>query len=73
MSVDIDINSDLEQVTTQIEAMVGQLTKLNNDRDSLAQQIHNLNGIAMYLRGKQTDQPGVPEVATEEYPPPEGE
>ena len=48
MSVDIDINSDLEQVTTQIEAMVGQLTKLNNDRDSLAQQIHNLNGIAMY-------------------------
>lgn len=73
MSVDIDINSDLEQVTTQIEAMVGQLTKLNNDRDSLAQQIHNLNGIAMYLRGKQTDQPGVPEVATEGYPPPEGE
>ena len=73
MSVDIDINSDLEQVTTQIEAMVGQLTKLNNDRDSLAQQIHNLNGIAMYLRGKQTDQPGVLEVATEEYPPPEGE
>ena len=73
MSVDIDINSDLEQVTTQIEAMVGQLTKLNNDRDSLAQQIHNLNGIAMYLRGKQTEHPGGPEGATEEYPPPEGE
>ena len=49
---DINIQQDLAQVTSQIEAMVGQLTKLNTERDSLAQQIHNLNGIAMYLRGK---------------------
>tara|TARA_R110002020_G_scaffold464416_1_gene684963 strand:+ start:572 stop:790 length:219 start_codon:yes stop_codon:yes gene_type:complete len=49
---DINIQQDLVQVTSQIEAMVGQLTKLNTERESLTQQIHNLNGIAMYLRGK---------------------
>ena len=32
--------------------MVDQLNKINTEREQLAQQIHNLNGIAMYLRGK---------------------
>ena len=49
---DINIEQDLRQVNSQIEAMVGQLSKLNTERDSLTQQIHNLSGIAMYLRGK---------------------
>ena len=67
---DINIQQDLVQVTSQIEAMVGQLTKLNTERESLTQQIHNLNGIAMYLRGKQQEDSSeiVPEI-THEVPP----
>ena len=34
---------------------MGQLNQLNSQREQLSQQIHNLNGIAMYLRGKQQD------------------
>jgi len=53
--VDVDIQSELTQVTNQLEQLVGQLNQLNTQRDQLTQQIHNLNGIAMYLRGKQED------------------
>ena len=51
--VDVDRQSELIQVTNQLEQLVGQLNQLNTQRDQLTQQIHNLNGIAMYLRGKQ--------------------
>ncbi len=50
---DINVEGDLEQVNKQLETLVGQLNTLNTQRDQLTQQIHNLNGIAMYLRGKQ--------------------
>ena len=50
---EIDVATDLEQINTQLEQLVGQLNTLNAQRDQLTQQIHNLNGIAMYLRGKQ--------------------
>jgi len=50
---DINVESDLEQVNKQLETLVGQLNAANAQRDQLTQQIHNLNGIAMYLRGKQ--------------------
>ena len=50
---DIDLEQDLTQVNTQIEDLVAQLNKLNADREQITQSIHNLNGIAMYLRGKQ--------------------
>ena len=50
---DINVEGDLEQVNKQLETLVGQLSTLNTQRDQLTQQIHNLNGIAMYLRGKQ--------------------
>ena len=49
---DINVESDLEQVNQQLEQFVNQLNQLNTQRDQLTQQIHNLNGIAMYLRGK---------------------
>ena len=52
---DIDVAQDLGQVTTQLEELVGQLNALNTQREQLTQQIHNLNGIAMYLRGKQQE------------------
>ena len=69
---DIDVTQDLAQVNTQLEQMVTQLNKLNSDREALTQQIHNLNGIAMYLRGKQGENgEGTPEEfeITEEFPP----
>ena len=49
---DVDIDTDLAQINQQLEQLVGQLNQLNNQREQLTQQIPNLNGIAMYLRGK---------------------
>jgi len=61
--VDVDIANDLEQVNQQ----------LNTEREQVTQQIHNLNGIAMYLRGKQNEtEESIPE-RSHEYPPDEGE
>jgi peptidoglycan hydrolase CwlO-like protein len=54
---DIDVGQDLEQVNKQLEELVAQLNALNTQREQLTQQIHNLNGIAMYLRGKQEAAP----------------
>ena len=54
---DIDVGQDLEQVNKQLEELVAQANKLNQDKENLMQQIHNLNGIAMYLRGKQEAEP----------------
>ena len=54
---EIDVATDLVQINTQLEQLVGQLNTLNAQRDQLTQQIHNLNGIAMYLRGKQEGTP----------------
>ena len=70
---EIDVTNDLEQVNQQLAQLVEQLNKMNAERDQLAQQIHNLNGIAMYLRGKQGEEPnGIGPVEdlerTSEYP-----
>ena len=59
---EIDVTNDLEQVTQQLNQLVEQLNKMNTERDQLAQQIHNLNGIAMYLRGKAEAVNGTSEV-----------
>jgi len=69
---DINVDSDLEQVNKQLETLVSQLNAVNTQRDQLTQQIHNLNGIAMYLRGKQNadgDNSAVPDVGTIEVEP----
>ena len=50
---EIDVEQVLVQVNQQLEQLVAQANELNTQRESLMQQIHNLNGIAMYLRGKQ--------------------
>ena len=52
---DIDVEQDLAQVNQQLEQLVTQANELNTQREALMQQIHNLNGIAMYLRGKQQE------------------
>ena len=69
---DINVDSDLEQVNKQLETLVSQLNAVNAQRDQLTQQIHNLNGIAMYLRGKQNadgDNSAVPDIGTIEVEP----
>jgi len=74
--VDINVVDDLEQISQQLTQLVEQLNKMNTDREQLTQQIHNLNGISMYLRGKQQelDTVGLPvPERTSEYPPDEGE
>jgi peptidoglycan hydrolase CwlO-like protein len=53
---EIDVEQDLAQVNQQLEELVAQANELNTQRETLMQQIHNLNGIAMYLRGKQQEE-----------------
>ena len=55
--VEIDINSDLAAVTEQIQKGIEELQELDGKRQTLAQQIQNLNGVAMYLRGKEAPNP----------------
>jgi hypothetical protein len=50
--VDINVESDLEAIRRQIETLGEELRKVELARENLAQQITNLNGVAMYLRGK---------------------
>ena len=50
---EIDISSDLAAVTEQIQKAIAELQDLDSKRQTLAQQIQNLNGVAMYLRGKE--------------------
>ena len=50
---EIDISSDLAAVSKQIENGLEELKELDSKRQSVAQQIQNLNGVAMYLRGKE--------------------
>ena len=68
---EINLDSDLTQVNTQIEELVTQLNKLNSEREQLTQSIHNLNGIAMYLRGKQQEGGEHVDEIVNEYPPDE--
>ena len=65
---EIDVEQDLVQVNQQLEQLVAQANELNTQRESLMQQIHNLNGIAMYLRGKQeVEEPESPNGIADEF------
>ena len=50
---EVNITQDLEAVTMQLQTLIAELQELDQKRVQLAQQIQNLNGVAMYLRGKQ--------------------
>ena len=50
---EIDVSSDLSAVTEQIKKGIEELQELDSQRQTLAQRIQNLNGVAMYLRGKE--------------------
>tara|TARA_Y100000310_G_scaffold179065_1_gene179046 strand:+ start:1045 stop:1290 length:246 start_codon:yes stop_codon:yes gene_type:complete len=49
---DINVEADLTSVTEQIGKLVEELNKVNAARENLIQQVQNLNGVGMYLRGK---------------------
>ena len=54
---EIDVTQDLASVTDQLQKLIAQLQDLDGQRANLAQQIQNLNGVAMYLRGKEAPTP----------------
>tara|TARA_Y100001951_G_scaffold95360_1_gene92727 strand:+ start:516 stop:767 length:252 start_codon:yes stop_codon:yes gene_type:complete len=49
---EIDVQEDLQAIVNQIENLVDEMRKLDQTRDTMMTQIANLNGVAMYLRGK---------------------
>ena len=49
---DINVEQDLNMVNDQIGKLAEELNKLNGARDNIIQQLQNLSGVAMYLRGK---------------------
>ena len=50
--MEVNIQEDLNAVSGQIAKLVEELNKVSAARESLIQQVQNLNGVAMYLRGK---------------------
>lgn len=60
---EIDIQADLTAVNDQITKMVEELNRISGVKDQLIQQVQNMNGVAMYLRGKLEQQgQGVEEI-----------
>ena len=49
---EVDIQADLNAVNDQITKMVEELNRITAARDQLINQVQNMNGVAMYLRGK---------------------
>ena len=58
-----DVQSDLNAVNDQLTKLVEELNKMNAARDQLLTQVQNLNGVAMYLRGKESPDMPSPEDA----------
>ena len=52
---EVNIDQDLEAITAQLQLLLTELQELDQKRTQVAQQIQNLNGVAMYLRGKQPE------------------
>ena len=50
---EVNVEQELEAVASQLQVLITELQELDQKRVQLAQQVQNLNGVAMYLRGKQ--------------------
>ena len=50
---DINVENDLQMVADKIKTLSEDLVKIENARNNLITNIQNLNGVVMYLRGKQ--------------------
>ena len=53
---EVNIDQDLAAVMEQLKISVDELKEIEQRRSKVAQQIQNLNGVAMYLRGKQPEE-----------------
>ena len=52
MTMEVNVQEDLNAVSDQITKLVEELNRISAARENLMQQIQNLNGVGMYLRGK---------------------
>ena len=52
---DVNVEQDLESVMTELNRLVAEAQTLEATRTQLTQQIQQLNGVAMYLRGKKPE------------------
>ena len=50
--MEVDIKEDLNSINDQLGKLGQELDKINTARNTLIGQIQNLQGVAMYLRGK---------------------
>ena len=53
---EVNLDQDLAAVVEQLKISVDELKEIEQRRSQVAQQIQNLNGVAMYLRGKQPEE-----------------
>ena len=65
---EVNVEQDLDAVTGQLKILIAELQELDQNRVQLAQQVQNLNGVAMYLRGKQPVEDQTEEEETETTP-----
>ena len=52
MTMEVNVMEDLNAVNDQLQKLVEELNRVSAARENLMQQVQNLNGVAMYLRGK---------------------
>ena len=65
---EVNVEQDLDAVTGQLKILIAELQELDQNRGQIGQQIQNLNGVAMYLRGKQPVEDQTEEEETEPSP-----
>ena len=53
--IEVNVEQDLESVMSELTKLGAELQSLDNNRTQLALQLQQLNGVAMYLRGKQPE------------------
>jgi|TARA_R110002110_G_scaffold287721_1_gene502145 peptidoglycan hydrolase CwlO-like protein len=68
---DVNVEQDLESVMSEIKRLVAEAQTLEATRTQLTQQIQQLNGVAMYLRGKQPEAVEAVEAEVKEQAEPE--
>ena len=62
--IETDVQTDLNAVNDQLQKLVEELNRINQAREQLITQVQNLNGVAMYLRGKLPPEEGTPDAPT---------
>ena len=66
MTMEVNVTEDLNAVNDQLQKLVEELNRVSAARENLMQQVQNLNGVAMYLRGKLPPEDTEPQLVTEE-------